>query len=77
MLPRLALDRQLLRYIYRNAVSNACKYGKPDGLLDTRVLYNERKGRLRWRSQPAWSRQSSKRNDHQVASIFAKGRSWI
>jgi signal transduction histidine kinase len=33
LLPRLALDRQLLRYIYRNAVSNACKYGKPDGLL--------------------------------------------
>jgi hypothetical protein len=43
-LPRLALDRQLLRYIYRNAVSNACKYGKPDGLVDTRVLYNEREG---------------------------------
>lgn len=31
--PRLSIDRQLLRYIYRNAISNACKYGKAEGLV--------------------------------------------
>ena len=40
LFPVLEMDRQLLRYIYRNAVSNACKYGKKDGVISTRVLYD-------------------------------------
>ena len=34
------MDRQLLRYIYRNAVSNACKFGKREGIVSTRVTYD-------------------------------------
>ena len=40
LFPVLEMDRQLLRYIYRNAVSNACKYGKKDGVVSTRVTYD-------------------------------------
>ena len=40
LFPVLEMDRQLLRYIYRNAVSNACKYGKKDGVVSTRVNYD-------------------------------------
>ena len=39
LFPVLEMDRQLLRYIYRNAISNACKYGKKDGVVSTRVTY--------------------------------------
>lgn len=39
--PLLAMDRQLLRYIYRNAVSNACKYGQTDGIVETFVEYDD------------------------------------
>jgi hypothetical protein len=75
-LPRLALDRQLLRYIYRNAVSNACKYGKPDGLVDTRVLYNEKEGTFKMEviNLPGPGHADlEKLNEHQVASIFCQG----
>lgn len=34
-LPLLALDRQLIRFIHRNAISNACKYGKHEGTVET------------------------------------------
>jgi len=44
-LPVLLLDPQLLRYIHRNAFSNACKYGRPDGRVWTDVAYNYAK---RW-----------------------------
>ena len=40
-LPYLLLDPQLLRYIHRNAFSNACKYGKQDGKVLTIVEYDE------------------------------------
>ena len=40
LFPVLEMDRQLLRYIYRNAVSNACKYGKKEGIVSTRVTYD-------------------------------------
>lgn len=40
LFPVLELDRQLMRYIYRNAVSNACKYGKKDGVVSTRVTFD-------------------------------------
>jgi hypothetical protein len=74
--PRLALDRQLLRYIYRNAVSNACKYGKPDGVIDTRVLYNEKEGTFKMEviNLPGPGHPELEMlNEHQVASIFSQG----
>ena len=39
-LPPIMLDPQLLRYIHRNAVSNACKYGKVGGVVNTIVTYD-------------------------------------
>eukprot|EP00980_Cylindrotheca_fusiformis_P021351 scaffold8235_cov113-Cylindrotheca_fusiformis.AAC.5 len=46
-LPTLYFDPQLLLYIHRNAVSNACKYGNPDGPITTRVVYDESERLLR------------------------------
>jgi signal transduction histidine kinase len=40
-IPNLLLDPQQVRYIHRNAVSNACKYGKLGGVVKTTVLYRE------------------------------------
>jgi hypothetical protein len=42
-IPNLLLDPQQVRYIHRNAVSNACKYGKPGGIVKTIILYHELK----------------------------------
>ena len=39
-MPELRLDPQLILYIHRNAVSNACKYGFPGGEVSTFVKYN-------------------------------------
>ena len=38
-LPIFIFDPQLLRYIHRNAVSNACKYGKKGGVVLTEVHF--------------------------------------
>mmetsp|Transcript_3353 Transcript_3353/g.6269 ORF Transcript_3353/g.6269 Transcript_3353/m.6269 type:complete len:1165 (-) Transcript_3353:172-3666(-) len=46
-LPKFALDPQLLKYIHRNAISNACKYGKKSGTVTTFVEYNEERSELR------------------------------
>jgi signal transduction histidine kinase len=40
-LPSLYFDPQLLLYIHRNAVSNACKYGQIDGIVTTITHYDE------------------------------------
>ena len=40
-LPSIYFDPQLLQYIYRNAVSNACKYGQKDGVVTSRVYFDE------------------------------------
>jgi len=40
-LPEFALDPQLLKYIHRNAVSNACKYGKRGGVVMTEIEWHE------------------------------------
>jgi signal transduction histidine kinase len=39
-MPKLKMDPQLLRYIHRNAISNAVKYGKRDGIIRTEVRYS-------------------------------------
>jgi hypothetical protein len=38
--PTLGLDPRLLRYIYQNAVSNACRYGRTDGGVETFLSYD-------------------------------------
>jgi len=45
--PRLLLDPQLLRYIHRNAVSNAIKYGRPGGAVTTDIHYDSIREELR------------------------------
>lgn len=46
-LPHFAMDPQLLKYIHRNAVSNACKYGKKGGVVVTEVEWDEGAGMLK------------------------------
>ncbi|KAL7564297.1 hypothetical protein ACA910_014358 [Epithemia clementina (nom. ined.)] len=41
-LPKLLIDTQLMRFIHRNAVSNASKYGKPGGTISTNIHYQIR-----------------------------------
>jgi hypothetical protein len=41
-IPGLSLDPQLVRYIHRNAISNACKYGKQGGIVKTSVTYSKK-----------------------------------
>lgn len=38
--PALLFDPQLLKCIHRNAISNACKYGKFGGLISTQLTYD-------------------------------------
>jgi signal transduction histidine kinase len=40
-LPEFSLDPQLWKYIHRNAVSNACKYGKASGTVTTELHWDE------------------------------------
>ena len=39
-MPKLLLDAQLIGHIHRNAVSNACKYGKQGGSVQTTVEFD-------------------------------------
>ena len=39
-IPKLMMDSQLLGHIHRNAVSNACKYGRSDGQVETLLKYD-------------------------------------
>lgn len=41
-LPKFYFDHQLLRYLHRQALSNACKYGKTGGVVLTEVTYDEK-----------------------------------
>jgi len=40
ILPQFMCDAQLLRFIHRNAISNACKYGKAGGQVVTELQYD-------------------------------------
>jgi CheY-like chemotaxis protein len=44
--PKIYSDPQLLSYIHRNAMSNACKYGQSEGVVTTRLHYDESKEML-------------------------------
>lgn len=46
-MPYLMLDPQLVKYVHRNAISNACKYGKPDGIVTTNLRYDKKTQVLR------------------------------
>lgn len=46
-LPALHFDPQLLKYIHRNAVSNACKYGQKGGIVTTMVYYDSKNEMLK------------------------------
>jgi signal transduction histidine kinase len=50
--PILGLDSRLLRHIYQNALSNASRYGKPNGKIDTRVSYDQEKGEFKMVRRP-------------------------
>mmetsp|Transcript_13156 Transcript_13156/g.19347 ORF Transcript_13156/g.19347 Transcript_13156/m.19347 type:complete len:1134 (+) Transcript_13156:88-3489(+) len=47
ILPDFSLDPQLLKYIHRNAISNACKYGQKSGVITTKVFWNKEQSELR------------------------------
>lgn len=42
-LPMFYFDHQLLRYLHRHALSNACKYGKTGGVVLTEIIYDEKR----------------------------------
>jgi len=46
-LPTFLLDPQLLKYIHRNAISNASKYGMVGGTVSTDVQWDEQTGLLK------------------------------
>lgn len=39
--PKIAMDPLLMKCIHRNAISNACKYGKIGGTVTTKVYFDE------------------------------------
>jgi len=45
-LPMFYFDHQLLRYLHRQALSNACKYGKTGGVVLTEIIHNEEQKEL-------------------------------
>ena len=45
-LPLFLFDAQLLRLVYRNAISNACKYGKQGGTVTTELHFDSLKNEL-------------------------------
>lgn len=45
-LPAFHLDPNLIRYLHRQALSNACKYGKTGGTVLTEIIYHEDDERL-------------------------------
>ena len=45
-LPMFYFDHQLLRYFHRQALSNACKYGKTGGVVLTEIIYDEERMEL-------------------------------
>ena len=74
--PVLVLDRQLLRHIYRNALSNACRYGKYNGTVQTILRYDESKKTFTMEvvNEPGDGHEELQQlSTEQVASVFTKG----
>lgn len=72
--PKLGLDRQLLRFIYRNAVSNASKYGALLGKVQTRAWMDSGDFCMEVINEPGRGHdQLLKMNEKEVEAIFAPG----
>ena len=74
--PLLILDRQLLRHIYRNAVSNACRYGRFNGCVKTVLRYSEETKSFSMEviNEPGEGHEKLLRlSNEEVASVFNKG----
>ena len=75
-MPLLSMDPQLLKYIHRNAVSNACKYGKKGGKVTTVIHYFERKGEFVMDviNEPGpWNDVLTSMGDKAAKTVFAQG----
>ena len=70
-LPIVYTDPRLLRHIYRNAITNAVKYGKRNGLVATEVEQHEEWLVLRVINEPGDRHAELRRL--QPSSIFEKG----
>lgn len=70
-LPMVFTDPRLLRHIYRNAITNAVKYGKRNGLVATEVELHEEWLVLRVINEPGDRHAELRRL--QPSSIFEKG----
>jgi hypothetical protein len=74
--PQLVLDRQLLRHIYRNALSNACRYGKQNGIVRTLLKYSEttKTFSMEVTNEPGEGHTELLHlSSDEVASVFTKG----
>lgn len=74
--PQLLLDPQLLRYVHRNAVSNACKYGEEGGQVKTEIYFDrdKRKFQMNVINLPGDRHQDLIKLDEQaVKAAFAAG----
>lgn len=74
--PPLSMDPQLLKYIHRNAVSNAVKYGKNGGRVTTEVHYFEKKGEFELDviNEPGpWNEVLMAMGEEATAAVFAQG----
>jgi signal transduction histidine kinase len=75
-LPHLLIDRELLRLIHRNAVSNAIKYGKPGGVVTTYLDYDslEHAFQMRVTNQPGMNHAVLlTMNETHKAKVFSAG----
>lgn len=74
--PRVCLDRQLVRYIYRNALSNACRYGKHGGRVESSIEYDRSTSifTMKVMNEPGEGHDELlKLNSEQVRKIFEPG----
>lgn len=75
--PALSMDPQLLKYIHRNAVSNAVKYGKQGGRVTTEVHYFEKKGEFELDviNEPGpWNEVLIAMGEEATNNVFAQGK---
>mmetsp|Transcript_29560 Transcript_29560/g.45275 ORF Transcript_29560/g.45275 Transcript_29560/m.45275 type:complete len:348 (+) Transcript_29560:1008-2051(+) len=69
------MDGQLLRYIHRNAVSNACKYGKLGGQVLTSLRYEKPTIVLRVINEPGHEHETIVKMGKKASeAVFAEGR---
>jgi len=75
-LPQIIVDPQLLRYVHRNAISNACKYGRAGGVVLTDIHFDagKKEFRLEVINKPGEQHDELVQlDDDAVASVFSAG----